>query len=162
MAQYLKGFKIHNASNSEQDQRLEAGEKEVRTYQNQQLIQEYNKLKRVYEEERVNQQSHLYLRRIAHDKAKQMPNFGKYPLLQYLTNAAKIMMLNEYEIIAWALWLDNIPLEEDDYTLEEKTLFTALYVKNSLNDDKQLKIIFDEFLSYIHNFIEKFNSWIEK
>jgi hypothetical protein len=47
------------------------------------------------------------------------------------------MMLNEYEIIAWALWLDNILLEDDEYTLEEKTLFTALFVKITLNEDKR-------------------------
>lgn len=72
------------------------------------------------------------------------------------------MMLNEYEIIAWALWLDNIPLEDDEYTIEEKTLFTALFVKITLNQDKRMQEIFQEFLAYIKNFIIKFNTWIEK
>lgn len=51
--------------------------------QNHQLLQEYNNLKRVYEE-RVNQQSHLYLRRMAHDKSNELPHLAKYPLLQYI------------------------------------------------------------------------------
>lgn len=51
---------------------------------NQAFLEEYNKLKTIYEEERVNQQSHLYLRRIAHDKTKQYPYLSKYPLLQYV------------------------------------------------------------------------------
>ena len=126
----FKRVKASNTSNLERDQDFPEENKGGVTHQNQQLIKEYNNMKRVYEEERVNQQSHLYLRRIAHDKTKQNPEMAKYPFLHYLVNASKIMMLNEYEIIAWALWLDSISLEDDEYTLEEKTLFTALYVKN--------------------------------
>jgi len=70
-------------------------------------------------------------------------------------------MLNEYEIVAWSLWLDTIALEDDDYTVEEKTLFTAFYVKISLNNDSSLQEIFEAFFNhYMPNFIQKFNNWI--
>jgi len=124
---------------------------------------EYNKMKNIYEEERMNQQSHLYIRRIAHDKNKQLPYLIKYPLLQYLCNASKIMMLNEYEIIAWSLWLDNIKLEDDEYTVEEKILFTAFFVKVSLNPSQTLQEVFEAYFNcYMRDFIEKFNDWIDK
>mmetsp|Transcript_17785 Transcript_17785/g.17487 ORF Transcript_17785/g.17487 Transcript_17785/m.17487 type:complete len:216 (-) Transcript_17785:542-1189(-) len=119
-------------------------------------------MKRVYEDERVTQQSHLYLRRMAHETTQRMPALALYPLLQFLVNASKIMMLNEYEIITWALWLDDIPLIDDEFTVEEKTLFSALYVKATLNSNKKLTEVLQEFLSHIDNFIEKFNVWVNK
>lgn len=115
--------------------------------QNQALLKEYNKLKTIYEEERMTQQSHLYIRRIAHDKNKQLAHMFKYPLLQYLCNSAKIMLLNEFEIVSWAAWLDNIDLVDDQYTVEEKILFTAFFVKISLNPKVNLQDIFEAYFN---------------
>mmetsp|Transcript_7958 Transcript_7958/g.9038 ORF Transcript_7958/g.9038 Transcript_7958/m.9038 type:complete len:89 (+) Transcript_7958:38-304(+) len=81
---------------------------------------------------------HLYLRRLAHDFAGKYSALYKYPFLQYLANACKIMMINEYELIAWSYWLDGLELSEDEYTLEELIIFTALVVKVQLNDDQRL------------------------
>jgi len=54
-----------------------------------------------------------------------------------------MMMLNEYEIIAWALWLDNTELKDDEVTIEEKVLFTALFVKIRLNENPKLEEYFN-------------------
>lgn len=70
-------------------------------------------------------------------------------------------MLNDYEIFAWALWLDGVTLEDDEYSVEEKILFTAFYVKISLNNDPKLEEIFEAYFNcYMNGFINKFNSWI--
>lgn len=79
-----KRTKNSNTSNLEEVKENESHIFESNPQRNQLLIKEYNNMKRVYEEERVNQQSHLYLRRIAHDKTEQNPDLAKYPLLQYL------------------------------------------------------------------------------
>jgi hypothetical protein len=76
-----KGVKISNTTNFEDNEEAKVDQGKVN--QNQQLLQEYNNLKMIYEE-RVNQQSHLYLRRLAHDKSIQLPHLAKYPLLQYI------------------------------------------------------------------------------
>lgn len=175
-----KRIKSNNTTNLPEEGDAEFQQNAVVAQRNQQLLQEYNNMRNIFEEERVNQQSHLYLRRIAHDKSHQFPHLAKYPLLQYLWNACKIMMLNEYEIVAWALWIDSIPLEDDEYTIEEKTLFTALFVKISLSTNKRLEEIFEAYfqlnLDFNHEganakagvgghmtgFIDKFNNWIEK
>ena len=127
--------------------------------QRQLYLKDYNKLRGIYEEERMNYQAHLYLRRIAHDLTKKLSYLYQYPFLQYLTNACKMMMLNEFEIIAWALWLDALDLKDDESTIEEKVIYTALFVKIRLNEDSKLEEYFNWILQ---NLIENFNDWIEK
>lgn len=136
-----KRFKTSGSDNIKQEQDTgEVPEKELSQHHQNKFI-EYNRMKNIYEEERMNQQMLIYLRRIAHDKTQQLPHLAQYPLLQYLCNACKMMLLNEYEIIAWALWLDVIPLQDDQYTVEEKVLFTAFFVKISLNENSELEEI---------------------
>jgi hypothetical protein len=78
-----KRAKTSSTTNLKDDEEQEVDKSEDKNDCGQRLIQEYNHLKRIYEDERVNQQTHLYLRRMAHDKAEQVPFLSKYPLLHY-------------------------------------------------------------------------------
>lgn len=43
----------------------------------------------------------IYLRRIGLNLLKIMPSFYKFPLLQYVEETSKIMLINEFEAIYW-------------------------------------------------------------
>lgn len=71
-----------------------------------------------------------------------------------------MMMLNEFEIVSWGLWLDSLDLKDDESTtIEEKVIYTALFVKIRLNEDSKLEEYFNWILQ---NLIENFNDWIDK
>jgi hypothetical protein len=108
----------------------------------------YNELKTEYEEEGVNQITHQFLNRISHKKLSENPNLSKTPLMQYMSNACKIIMLNEFEISAWAVWLDEINLEGDkDYTVEDKIMCTAFYIKIFLNDEPGYNAMYQTYFN---------------
>ena len=123
----------------------------------------YNELKTVYEEEGVNQQTHQFLNRISQRKISENDNLSKVPLMQLLSNACKVMMLSEFEIAAWACWLDKLKLMDfSEYSPEDYILFTAFYIKMSLNDEEYLNGMFQSFFNcYIRGFIVKFNRWLK-
>lgn len=108
----------------------------------------YNELKTQYEEEGVNQQTHQFLSRISRKKILDNEKLNKVPLMQHLSNAAKAMMLSEFEIAAWATWLDKIDLVvPDEYTPEDYILFTSFYIKMSLNDEDFLNGMFQSYFN---------------
>ncbi|CAI2364872.1 unnamed protein product [Moneuplotes crassus] len=123
----------------------------------------YNELKTQYEEEGVNQQTHQFLSRISRKKILDDEKLNKVPLMQHLSNAAKAMMLSEFEIAAWATWLDKIDLlVPNEYTPEDYILFTSFYIKMSLNEEEFLNGMFQSYFNcYIRGFIEKFNKWLK-
>jgi hypothetical protein len=108
----------------------------------------YNELKTIYEQEGVNQITHQFLKRISHKKISENPGLNKTPLMQYLSNSCKIMMLNEFEISAWAVWLDSFKLNDDlDFTVEDYILCTAFYIKMTLNDEDYLNLMFQSYFN---------------
>lgn len=108
----------------------------------------YNELKTVYEEEGVNQITHQFLNRISKKKIQENPGLNKTPLMQYMSNACKIMMLNEFEIAAWAVWLDTFQLNDDsDFNVEDYILNTAFYIKMTLNDESYLNGMFESYFN---------------
>lgn len=108
----------------------------------------YNELKTEYEEEGVNQLTHQFLSRISKKKIRENAQLNKTPLMQYLSNACKIMMLNEFEISAWAVWLDSFKLDDDpDYNVEDYILNTAFYIKMTLNNDDYLSEMFQSYFN---------------
>lgn len=75
-------------------------------------------------------------------------NLTKYPLMQYLSNASKIMMLNEFEISAWSVWLDSFNLDDDlTFTVEDFIFYTAFYLKIKLNDENYLESMFVSYFN---------------
>ena len=49
--------------------------------------------------------------------------------MQYLSNASKVMMLDEFEISAWGVWLEEYILDEDQkYTIEDFIYNTAFFL----------------------------------
>ena len=83
--------------------------------------------------------------------------------MQLLSNACKTMMLSEFEIAAWASWLDKLDLfGRSEYKWEDYILFTAFYIKMSLNDEEYLNGMFQSYFNwYIRGFIVKFNKWLK-
>jgi len=68
--------------------------------------------------------------------------------MQYLTNACKILMLNEFEIAAWGVWLDEYLLDDDDaYTVEDFVFNTAFYLKLNLNGEEFLEGMFVSYFN---------------
>ena len=123
----------------------------------------YNELKTIYEEECVNQITHQFLNRISQQKMVETPHLNKFPLMQYLSNAWKIMMMTEFEISTWAVYLDDCVLDESaSFTVEDYILNTAFYIKMMLNDEAYLEPMFNSYFNwYIHSFITKFNDWMK-
>lgn len=72
------------------------------------------------------------------------------------------MMLNEFEIATWAVWLDSFKLTDDaSFNVEDYILNTAFYIKMTLNNDEYLNNMFQSYFNcYMHNFIVKFNEWL--
>ena len=57
-------------------------------------------------------------------------------------------MLNEFEISAWAVWLDSFRLNDDlDFTVEDYILSTAFYIKMTLNDEDYLNGMFQSYFN---------------
>jgi hypothetical protein len=111
-------------------------------------LKKYNELKTIYEDEGINQQTHQFLLRISKKKIKDNINLNQYPLVQYLSNACKIMMLNEFEISAWAVWLDCFGLDDDlEYSVEDYIMNTAFYIKIVLNNEDYLERMFVSYFN---------------
>lgn len=123
----------------------------------------YNELKTIYEDEWVNQITHQFLSRISQQKIIESPQLNKFPLMQYLSNAWKIMMMTEFEIASWAVYLDEFTLDDStSYTVEDYIMNTAFYIKMMLNDEEYLEPMFNSYFNwYIHSFITKFNDWVK-
>lgn len=71
-------------------------------------------------------------------------------------------MLNEYELSAWAVWLDCYQLDNHpEYSVEDLINFTSLVIKLSLNDEDYLQGMFTSYFNtYIRGFISKLNNWV--
>lgn len=108
----------------------------------------YNELKTIYEEEGVNQQAHQFLNRISQKKIRENDKLNKVPLMQLLSNACKTMMLGEFEIAAWGCWLDGFDLtERGEFTCDDFVMFTAFYIKMTLNDEEYLNSMFQSYFN---------------
>ena len=126
-------------------------------------LKKYNDLKTIYEDEWVNQVTHQFLNRMSQQKINDNPQLNKYPLMQYLSNAWKVMMMTEFEIATWAVYLDDYKLDENTtFTVEDYIMNTAFFVKMFLNNEDYLEPMFNSYFNwYIHSFISKFNNWIK-
>lgn len=84
--------------------------------------------------------------------------------MQYLSNACKILMLNEFEISAWGVWLDQYQLDDDlEFTVEDFIFYTAFFIKLNLNDEEHVEKMFVSYFNcYIKDFIDRFNDWIKE
>jgi hypothetical protein len=80
-----------------------------------------------------------------------------------MSNASKILMLNEFEIAAWGVWLDEYQLDDHlNFTVEDFIFNTAFYLKLNLNEEKFLEGMFVSYFNcYIKDFIKKFNDWMK-
>ena len=64
------------------------------------LLESYNDLKSISESKELPSRQ-VYLRRIGLGLVKSMPELFKYPILQYVEETSKIMLINELELLYW-------------------------------------------------------------
>jgi hypothetical protein len=68
--------------------------------------------------------------------------------MQYLSNACKIMMMTEFEIATWAVYLDDLVLDDSStFTVEDYIMNTAFYVKMMLNNEEYLEPMFNSYFN---------------
>jgi hypothetical protein len=72
-------------------------------------------------------------------------------------------MLNEFEISAWGVWLDQYHLDDDpEFSVEDYIFNTAFFIKLTLNDEDYLEnMLVSYFNCYIKDFIVHFNDWMK-
>lgn len=68
------------------------------------------------------------------------------------------------EIAAWSTWLDAFDLaHKSQFNTEDYIMFTAFFIKMTLNDEDYLNDMFQSYFScYLHSFIPKFNQWMKE
>jgi len=67
---------------------------------NAKLLELYNDIKSISESKELPSRQ-VYLRRIGLGLVKAMPELFKYPILQYVEETSKIMLINEFELLYW-------------------------------------------------------------
>lgn len=57
------------------------------------------------------------------------------------------MMMTQFEIATWAVWLDDYKLDDSNFTVEDYIMNTAFYIKIQLNDDDYLEPMFQSYFN---------------
>lgn len=120
-------------------------------------LQQYDDLHTAFLEEGISQLSHLLVRRIAHD-AKIPPDYRSQPLLRLLTDTVQDMMMNELEIVVWAIYLERFIWKEGSGNLHQRLLQSAYAVKTYLNDD--VSPYQAHLIEKFSNFTQSYNMWL--
>lgn len=137
----------------EQDTALQTQEK---ARSKERHIELYRELYEEFSSHGISQQTQVLLRKLA--SSHSLPdNINSKALLRLLTRNTKELMLNELEVVVWALYLDNLQWNCSDESLEELLLYSAFASKQYLNSDV------DYIASYINQkrpqFAEHYEVW---
>jgi hypothetical protein len=110
-----------------------------------------------YLEKGMTQQIILIIRRVAGDPV--VPNELKsQPLLQLMLTTAKELQLNEFEVIAWAIYLKKFVWVDQTLSLVTKLMYAGLAAKTYMNEDTEA---IQAYLNLKHpKFNESFNIWL--
>mmetsp|Transcript_426 Transcript_426/g.398 ORF Transcript_426/g.398 Transcript_426/m.398 type:complete len:355 (+) Transcript_426:62-1126(+) len=124
------------------------------------FLNQYETLRLDYEQEGISQPSILLLQR----KAKEInndpryPNIDQAPVLRELLNISKTLMLNDFEIIVWMIWLKLLGCPDEEDKIIDYLQIIALFVKEA-NNPKSLYEVFEKFYSHNHpHFYARFKS----
>ena len=90
---------------------------------NAKLLETYNDLKSIFESKELPSRQ-VYLRRIGLGLVKTMPDIYRFPILQYIEETSKIMLINEFELLYWFHFM-TFYLQE----VRDKTTFNAEVIK---------------------------------
>lgn len=124
------------------------------------LSTKYESIHDHYSKEGLDQQIHLFLRRIA--SSSEVPSELRHiPLLRMLTEVCKELMLNELEISMWSIFLEKVVwthLNVLSVPLNWLLLFSAYSAKQYLNEDVYL---YESYMQKKHeNFLHNYQNWL--
>lgn len=111
-------------------------------------LSKYEFLRLNYENEGISQQSLLLLRRLSKTFHDEDPNLTNLPVLKAMITVCKKLMLNDFEILIWAIYLKETAIGRKD--LIEYLDISAMFVKKDLNESDVFKI-FETFLAHNHH-----------
>lgn len=101
------------------------------------LLELYNDLKSISESKELPSRQ-VYLRRIGLGLVKAMPELFKFPILQYVEETSKIMLINELELLYW-------------YDLMNKYL-RKIKINETFNGDS-VKLFFFQSAMFVKKFL---------
>ena len=108
----------------------------------------YESLRLSYENEGISQQSLLLLRRLSQLFHQENLSLSNLPILKSMIGVCKKLMLNDFEILIWAIYLKETAYNRHDFIEYLDT--SALFVKKDLNEPDVFKI-FETFLAHNHH-----------
>jgi hypothetical protein len=108
----------------------------------------YESLRMNYENEGISQHSLLLLRRLSQTFHDTDPCLSNLPILKAMIQVCKKLMLNDFEILIWAIYLKETACNREDFMEYLDT--SALFVKKDLNEPDVFKI-FETFLAHNHH-----------
>jgi len=123
-------------------------------------LEEYEKLRLEYEQDGMSQSSILLLQRMANtiNSNPRYPNIDQTPVLKELLDISKKLMLNDFEVIVWMIWLKLVELPESEEKVIDFLQIISLFVKQD-NNPNQLFFIFEQFYSHNYpNFYARFRN----
>lgn len=113
----------------------------------------------LYMHEGMSQASMLVLRRLISEADIPSPR-NKECLMKLLTDASKELLLNELELVAWAIYMEKFVWKDLSLSLETLLLYSAFAVKSYMNDEVAM------FQTHLNNrfinFTSQYNQWITK
>lgn len=126
------------------------------------ILSNFEKLQEAYNKEGVSQENMLILRRIAANPNVPL-DYKNRPLLRFLTQVSKELMLNKLELVMWAMYLDKIVWSDNSLSLRNLLFFSAYAAKLYLNSDisnlnHYLALKFTDFLEAAKKWIDQHDS----
>lgn len=92
-----------------------------------QYLSKYEYLRLIYENEGISQQSLLLFRRLSRSFHDADPTLSNLPILKEMINVCKKLMLNDFEILIWAIYLKETMMDRNDFIDYLST--SAMFVK---------------------------------
>lgn len=123
------------------------------------LLQKYEVALALYLQDGMSQLSMLVLRRLI-SEAEVPPPRNKDSLLSILTDAARELQLNEFELVAWAIYLEKFVWNDLGEELETLVLYSAFAVKSYMNID--IAMYQAQLNRHVSNFTLRYNEWISR
>lgn len=123
------------------------------------IFSSFEKLHEAYSKEGVSQENMLILRRIAaHPNVPY--DYKNRPLLRFLTQVSKELMLNKLELVMWGMYLEKIVWKDTSLSLKNLLFFSAYAAKLYLNYDisdlnHYLALKFTDFLEAAKKWIDQ-------
>ena len=107
----------------------------------------------------LTQTRQIYILRIVSDRKIPL-QFQSMPLLRLIRHTVEEMMMNDIEIVMWAIYLDRFAWQEFSQCLKLLLYISAYAVKSYLSSSLEP---FQAYLTYkFNNFSLYFNKWLEK